>query len=160
MCKYESELHLSDTIVDGDDSFDMTGRDCQDHTVMNVRKTRRRLKTRKISKANNDPDTLETRCENSTASNRTPKKKKPVTLKKTQTNVVSKRNLIKDFFCPQCSNSYFHACSLGRHLKYECGKACKFGCPYCEQKSKLRECARRHIIRCHKGQPVYINELY
>ena len=138
----------------------MTGRYCQDHTVMNIRNTRRGLKTRRISKANNDPDTLETRCENSTASNPTPNEKKKIELKKTQRNVVSKRNLMKEYFCPQCSNSYFHSCSLWRHVKYECGKACKFGCPYCKKKSKLREGCRRHIIRCHKGLPVYINELY
>ena len=121
-CKYESEINLSDTIVDGGDGLDITGRDFQDYA-----------------------DTLETRCENLIAPNPTPKKKS---------------NPVKEHFCPQCSKSYSHSSSLNRHLKYECGKACKFGCPYCEAESKQREVCRRHIIRRHKGRAIYINELY
>ena len=145
LCKYESELILPDTIIDGDVRFDVTGSDRQDHTVKNIRKSPRRKP--------------ETYCENSTAPELSPKKK-PVQLKKNKTNVIKKKNMKKEHFCPQCSRAYSYARNLQRHLRFECDKNCKFACPYCKHKSQLLGVCHRHVRRCHKGQPVYADELY
>ena len=144
LCKYENELNLSDTIVD-DDKFDVTGLDYQHPAVMNVRKTRRGM-----------PKTY---CENSTDSESTPKEK-TVKLHKNQTNVINRKIIKKEHLCPQCPKAYSYERSLKRHLKYECGKECKFGCPYCNQKSHLLEHIHRHVRRRHKGHSVYAVELY
>ncbi|XP_076173387.1 uncharacterized protein LOC143149702 [Ptiloglossa arizonensis] len=40
----------------------------------------------------------------------------------------------KDHVCPKCGNGYTVAKSLKRHLRYECGVAPRFKCPYCDVK--------------------------
>ena len=143
--KYESKLNLSDTIVDGDHRFDVTGTDCQVRTVMNVRKTLQ--------------GTCKTYCEDSTDPKSTPKDKQ-VELDKTQRNVITKQNREKKYVCPQCARAYFYIWHLRRHLEFECGKDCKFACPYCGKKTKRIDHCYTHIKNCHKDQPVYANELH
>ena len=145
MCKYENELNLFDTVDDGDDKFDVTESDYQDHTVMNVRKARRgRRKTYR---------------ENSTDAESTPKER-PVKVNKTRRNVITKKGRKKNYFCPQCPKAYFYACHLRRHVEFECGKDYKFACPYCGKKNKRLDHCHRHIMRRHEGQPVYAHKLY
>ena len=153
--RYKSELILTDTIADGDDRFDMTGSDWQDRTVMNVRTTRRGLIIKKTDENSDDPFMPRTHCENSTALNPI-SKKKSVKRKRTRT----KKNIKKQHLCPQCPRAYSYSCGLKQHLKYECGKPCKFACPYCNKKTKRLENCNRHIKYQHKGQPVYANKMY
>ena len=155
---YETEQHPSDTIVGGGNRFDMTGSDFQGHTMLNVSTFRWGLRTRNTHNDNYDPDTTRTHCENSTTSNST-SWENPAQLERTLRN-IAKRNVKKDFLCPQCPRAYSYVRSLKRHLKYECGKSCKFACPYCKKKSKLLEDCHRHIRNRHIGQPIYADQLY
>ena len=154
--KYETEQDLPYTIVDDGNSFNVTGLDCQEqNTVLDVSTFRRGLITRNIHKGNDDSVTTKTHREYSHTSNSTPY---PVGAK--GRNIVRKKNTKKDYFCPQCPRAYSYERSLKRHLKYECGKACKFACPYCQKQTKLIEDCHRHVRARHKGQPVYADELY
>ena len=148
-CKYESELNLSDTLVDGGDRFNMAGSNWQEE-VTNVETTLRTLRTDKTVKNNDDPNTQITHFQNSIGSN-------PIVKKK---SVVTKKNINKQFFCPKCPRAYAYSCGLSQHLRYECGKPCKFSCPYCNKKTKLLGNCYRHIRFQHKGQPVYANQMY
>ncbi|XP_053996896.1 zinc finger protein 595-like [Hylaeus anthracinus] len=62
----------------------------------------------------------------------------------------------KDHVCPKCGNGYTVAKSLNRHLRYECGVAPRFKCPYCGNRGKQRAHVKDHIRRIHSGQRVYI----
>ncbi|XP_014607742.1 PREDICTED: longitudinals lacking protein, isoforms N/O/W/X/Y-like isoform X31 [Polistes canadensis] len=68
----------------------------------------------------------------------------------------NKRN---NHVCPKCGNGYTVFKSLKRHLRYECGLAPRFKCPYCGRRSKQRAHVTEHIRRKHKGQRIYIIEL-
>ena len=150
--KYETEQNISHTFVDAGNRFDMTGSDSEDSTVLNVSTFRRRIITRNIHEHNDDFDTTIAHRNNSTS------KENPVKVKKA--NIVSKKNTKKVHVCPQCSRTYSYVRSLQRHLKYECGKPCKFACPYCNKKIKLLGNCHRHIRYRHKGQPVHAVQLY
>ncbi|XP_076395648.1 uncharacterized protein LOC100880436 isoform X18 [Megachile rotundata] len=65
-------------------------------------------------------------------------------------------NRRKNYECPKCGNGYSVLKSLRRHLRYECGVAPKFKCPYCDIRSKQRAHVNEHIRRKHSGQRVYI----
>ena len=126
--KYVAEQDISHRIVDIGNRFDMTGWDWQDHTVLNMSEFRQRIITPNMPKHNSDSDTTLTHCNNSTP------KENPDEVKKT--NIVSKKNTENIHACPQRSKSYSYVRSLKRHLEYECGGACKFACPYCNQKNE------------------------
>ncbi|CAG5097831.1 Similar to Zinc finger protein Xfin (Xenopus laevis) [Cotesia congregata] len=55
-----------------------------------------------------------------------------------ESSEVSSRPSGKKFVatCPNCQKGYQRAASLRRHLKYECGQAPKFKCPYCDLRTK------------------------
>ncbi|XP_017756813.1 PREDICTED: longitudinals lacking protein, isoforms A/B/D/L-like [Eufriesea mexicana] len=62
----------------------------------------------------------------------------------------------RNYVCPKCGNGYTVVKSLKRHLRYECGVAPKFKCPYCGTRSKQRAHVHEHIRRKHSGQRIYI----
>ena len=62
----------------------------------------------------------------------------------------------KNYTCPKCGNGYTVVKSLKRHLRYECGVAPRFKCPYCGTRSKQRAHVNEHIRRKHSGQRIYI----
>lgn len=62
----------------------------------------------------------------------------------------------KNYVCPKCGNGYTVVKSLKRHLRYECGVAPRFKCPYCGTRSKQRAHVNEHIRRKHSGQRIYI----
>ena len=62
----------------------------------------------------------------------------------------------KNYVCPKCGNGYTVVKSLTRHLRYECGVAPRFKCPYCGTRSKQRAHVNEHIRRKHSGQRIYI----
>ncbi|XP_076477623.1 uncharacterized protein LOC117160031 isoform X21 [Bombus vancouverensis nearcticus] len=62
----------------------------------------------------------------------------------------------KNYVCPKCGNGYTVVKSLNRHLRYECGVAPRFKCPYCGTRSKQRAHVNEHIRRKHSGQRIYI----
>ena len=135
----------------------MTGSDWQEEG-MNVRTTRWELITRKPVTSNDYPNTDRTNFENSTAVNPI-SKKNPVQVKSIHPR-ITKKNIKKQYFCPQCPRAYSYLCGLNQHLKYECGKPCKFACPYCGKKIKRRENVYGHIRKYHKGRKEYAEELY
>lgn len=55
-------------------------------------------------------------------------------------------------YCDVCGRSYAYRSSLYRHLKYECGKAPQFQCPYCPRKTKQKLNLREHIRMLHPGR--------
>lgn len=61
-----------------------------------------------------------------------------------------------NYLCPKCGNGYTVVKSLKRHLRYECGVAPRFKCPYCGNRSKQRAHVNEHIRRKHTGQQIYI----
>ena len=60
-----------------------------------------------------------------------------------------------NYQCPKCQNSYRWYRGLHRHLKYECGKAPRFKCPYCGYIGKHRSHVYSHIKTNHRDNPVY-----
>ena len=68
----------------------------------------------------------------------------------------SDRSLIH--VCPKCGNGYTANKSLQRHLRYECGLAPRFKCPYCEARCKQKAHVNEHIRRKHTGKRIYIIE--
>lgn len=60
-----------------------------------------------------------------------------------------------NFKCPKCCKIYKWYRGLHRHLKYECGKAPRFRCPYCVYAGKHRSHVYSHIKSNHKNRPVY-----
>ncbi|XP_076238045.1 zinc finger X-chromosomal protein-like isoform X2 [Calliopsis andreniformis] len=62
----------------------------------------------------------------------------------------------KNYVCPKCGNGYSVVKSLKRHLRYECGVAPRFKCPYCGSRSKQKAHVHEHIRRKHSGQRIYI----
>ena len=67
-----------------------------------------------------------------------------------------RRSKKKNYVCPKCGNGYTVVKSLKRHLRYECGVAPRFKCPYCGTRSKQRAHVNEHIRRKHSGQRIYI----
>ena len=50
--------------------------------------------------------------------------------------------------CPHCQRVYRWKKGLDRHLQ-ECGQEPKFGCPFCDHRSKRKENLSKHIIKKH-----------
>lgn len=57
--------------------------------------------------------------------------------------------------CPDCGKIYNYYRSLHRHMKYECGQAPRFYCPYCNYIKKQRSQVYSHIKIKHPSQAVY-----
>lgn len=57
--------------------------------------------------------------------------------------------------CPRCGKSYRYQRSLKSHLRYECGKKPRFGCPYCHYVQKIGRLVYLHIERRHPAKAVY-----
>ncbi|KAG7205704.1 hypothetical protein KM043_007653 [Ampulex compressa] len=66
---------------------------------------------------------------------------------------------IQRFYCPNCSSMFGHRPSLARHLKYECGQAPRFECPYCQVHSKKTSDVYSHVRRRHPGLEVFANDV-
>ncbi|KAK2584890.1 hypothetical protein KPH14_002486 [Odynerus spinipes] len=65
----------------------------------------------------------------------------------------------KPFDCPKCGRCFTVKGNMTRHLKYECGQAPRFQCPYCEFRSKQTSNVMSHIRTRHAGQRVYVVHL-
>lgn len=52
--------------------------------------------------------------------------------------------------CPECGRIYKLKSSLRNHIKWECGKAPQFKCPYCSYEAKQKMHLARHLDRVHK----------
>ncbi|XP_017887202.1 longitudinals lacking protein, isoforms A/B/D/L-like isoform X14 [Ceratina calcarata] len=72
---------------------------------------------------------------------------------------IHKNNKNRTCVCPKCGNSYTVPKSLNRHLRYECGVAPRFKCPYCNMRGKQKSHVTEHIRRKHSGQRVYTIDL-
>lgn len=59
-----------------------------------------------------------------------------------------------------CGKFYSRMASLKFHLRYECGKEPKFGCPYCSRKCKRRSNLISHIRIVHKDFSYQLNQVY
>ncbi|XP_075225204.1 zinc finger protein 711-like [Lycorma delicatula] len=59
----------------------------------------------------------------------------------------------RQFACHQCNRSYKRRSHLNQHLKFECGVAAQFQCPYCQFISKRFENLKCHIFTRHSDQP-------
>ncbi|XP_023287686.1 zinc finger protein 771-like [Orussus abietinus] len=65
----------------------------------------------------------------------------------------------KPFGCPKCGRGFTIKGNMTRHLKYECGQAPRFQCPYCEFRSKQTSNVMSHIRTRHTGEKVYVVHL-
>ncbi|XP_043677910.1 longitudinals lacking protein, isoforms A/B/D/L isoform X30 [Vespula pensylvanica] len=61
----------------------------------------------------------------------------------------------KKIQCPNCPSAFVYEHCLSRHLKYECGQAPRFQCPYCIYRSKRRCNVYSHVRKLHKTHDVY-----
>ena len=52
--------------------------------------------------------------------------------------------------CPKCDRTYKNRESLGRHIKFECGLAPTFQCPYCDHRSHQPNNLKIHISKCRQ----------
>ncbi|OXU23499.1 hypothetical protein TSAR_003218, partial [Trichomalopsis sarcophagae] len=77
----------------------------------------------------------------------------PVRLKRRPRSYTNKNHV-----CVQCGNCYAFLKSLRRHLRYECGLAPRFRCPYCNSTGKQRAHVKEHIRRKHNGRKLYVSE--
>ncbi|XP_076753962.1 uncharacterized protein LOC143425135 isoform X22 [Xylocopa sonorina] len=66
------------------------------------------------------------------------------------------------YVCPSqnCTRSFNWKGNLNRHLRYECGLAPRFKCPYCEYRCKVKGDVSKHIVRKHQGSVVYVIDLF
>ncbi|KAK3915512.1 Longitudinals lacking protein, isoforms A/B/D/L [Frankliniella fusca] len=56
------------------------------------------------------------------------------------------------FACSDCGKIYKHLRSLRTHLKFECGKAPAFSCPYCPFQTKRKQQVSLHVKLKHRAQ--------
>lgn len=66
------------------------------------------------------------------------------------------------FICPNkgCNRSFSWKNNLTWHLRNSCGVSPRFKCPYCDYKCKVKGDVRKHIFRIHKGNDVYVVDLF
>lgn len=60
------------------------------------------------------------------------------------------------YHCPRCNSGYKYKKTLQSHLKHDCGKIPRFGCPYCNKRNKCSSNIYRHVRMRHSGLPVRI----
>ncbi|XP_014607711.1 PREDICTED: longitudinals lacking protein, isoforms A/B/D/L-like isoform X2 [Polistes canadensis] len=65
----------------------------------------------------------------------------------------------KPFGCPKCGRCFTVKGNMTRHLKYECGQAPRFQCPYCEFRSKQTSNVKSHIRTKHPDKRAYVLDL-
>jgi len=66
-------------------------------------------------------------------------------------NVIFSEQKETRFFCPNdCGRSYKHKCSIGRHLKFECGVQPQFVCYICRKKFTDKQSMKRHVYLVHR----------
>ncbi|KAK0096627.1 hypothetical protein PV326_004921 [Microctonus aethiopoides] len=61
--------------------------------------------------------------------------------------------------CPNCSSVYSRDFTLKSHLKYECGLAPRFKCPYCNWMSKRAGNIIGHVRRMHADLKPYVVDI-
>lgn len=61
--------------------------------------------------------------------------------------------------CPNCSSVYSRDFTLKSHLKYECGLAPRFKCPYCNWMSKRAGNIISHVRRMHADLKPYVVDI-
>jgi hypothetical protein len=61
----------------------------------------------------------------------------------------------KNFTCSKCLKTFSHGRNRNQHEKFECHKAPRFQCPYCDYKSKWVTNVHSHIRRKHEYKAVY-----
>ena len=49
---------------------------------------------------------------------------------------------------------------MRKHYKFHCGKAPRWGCPYCPKTAKTSSNMYVHIRGVHKNQQIYVIDLY
>lgn len=62
--------------------------------------------------------------------------------------------------CHKCPSEFSRKKGLNYHLRYECGLGPRFGCPYCEYRTKHVSNARAHVRRKHPYKKVYTVDLF
>lgn len=63
------------------------------------------------------------------------------------------------FPCHQCGKTYRWKGNLSQHLRFECGKAPQFKCPYCPYRSKHRSDLKNKHMKCrHPGLPLVMHQ--
>ena len=78
---------------------------------------------------------------------------------RSESGVMARKNSV--FCCPNpnCRSTFVWKRNLLSHLRYQCGQAPKFKCPYCEYKCIARPGVRRHIKLKHKNHDVYVLDM-
>jgi hypothetical protein len=64
------------------------------------------------------------------------------------------------FHCPNCNNGYGRRDTMLGHYRYECGKAPRYKCPYCNLCSKKTSNIYQHIRCMHPKEQVTLVKLY
>ncbi|XP_077258215.1 uncharacterized protein LOC143895167 isoform X23 [Temnothorax americanus] len=64
------------------------------------------------------------------------------------------------FHCPNCNNGYGRRDTMLGHYRYECGKAPRYKCPYCNLCSKKTSNIYQHVRCMHPKEPVSLVKLY
>ncbi|KAH0952434.1 hypothetical protein HN011_011873 [Eciton burchellii] len=64
------------------------------------------------------------------------------------------------FHCPNCNNGYGRRDTMLGHYRYECGKAPRYKCPYCNLCSKKTSNIYQHIRCMHPKEQVSLVKLY
>ncbi|XP_024889507.1 longitudinals lacking protein, isoforms A/B/D/L-like [Temnothorax curvispinosus] len=64
------------------------------------------------------------------------------------------------FHCPNCNNGYGRRDTMLGHYRYECGKAPRYKCPYCNLCSKKTSNIYQHVRCMHPKEPVTLVKLY
>lgn len=73
---------------------------------------------------------------------------------------VPPQRLGKKFCCSTCRSSFSYKRSLMYHQRYECGKAPRYKCPYCDYDCRRKSNVHRHIRLRHNGQQVCSVDIY
>ncbi|KYN19548.1 Longitudinals lacking protein, isoforms A/B/D/L [Trachymyrmex cornetzi] len=64
------------------------------------------------------------------------------------------------FHCPNCNNGYGRRDTMLGHYRYECGKAPRYKCPYCNLCSKKTSNIYQHVRCMHPKEQVTLVKLY
>ncbi|XP_025270153.1 longitudinals lacking protein, isoforms A/B/D/L isoform X27 [Camponotus floridanus] len=64
------------------------------------------------------------------------------------------------YHCPNCNNGYGRRDTMLGHYRYECGKAPRYKCPYCNLCSKKTSNIYQHVRCMHPKEQVTLVKLY